>query len=91
MPDLVLITPVAARAIFLVLFLGFWVLCGFLGRKIAVDRGRSAGVGLLVGLIFGVLGLLALWLLLGESTEHKVLKEMELRRRMCELEGDDVA
>ncbi len=91
MPDLVLITPVAARAIFLVLFLGLWVLCGFLGRKIAVDRGRSAGVGLLVGLIFGVLGLLALWLLLGESTEHKVLKEMELRCRMRELEGDDVA
>ena len=44
-----------------------------------------------MGLIFGVFGLLALWLLLGESTEHKVLKEMELRRRMRELEEDDVA
>ena len=89
MPDLVLIT--AGGAIFLLFFLGLWALCGFLGRKIAVDRGRSAGVGLLMGLIFGVFGLLALWLLLGESTEHKVLKEMELRRRMRELEEDDVA
>ena len=89
MLDLVLIAP--GEAIFLLLFFGLWALCGFLGRKIAVDRGRSAGVGLLMGLIFGVFGLLALWLLLGESTEHKVLKEMELRRRMRELEEDDVA
>ena len=47
--------------------LGLWLLCGYLGRKLCVGRGRSGGVGAVVGLTFGVFGLAVMWLLLPQA------------------------
>ena len=87
MLDLVMITETGA--ILLLLLFGLWALCGYLGHKIAVDRGRNGGVGLVIGLIFGFVGLAVVWLLLSESAEHKILKEAEMRKRLRELDLDD--
>jgi len=63
---------------FVLIALVIWLAFGFVGWKIMADKGRSGAGGLLLGLLFGVIGLI-IALVMRPSLEHQVREQQRIR------------
>lgn len=61
----------------ILIFLAVWFAFGYAGYRIMTGKGRSGTGGLLLGLFFGVFGLI-IALLMRPSTEAEAMRQMEI-------------
>ena len=63
------------------------LICPAISYKIAQRKGRHAWGCAILSLFFGPLGIM-FTMLLSESTEHQLRKELEIRQALRDLEGE---